>query len=182
MKKRINAADYVVDSSHKFLIDANVWLYIAGPQANQNNFNTRNYSRLLRDLLSSKVEIFYTDLIVSEYINRVLRIYYGVYKDSNNDQSISFKEYRNTKDYINSMTQVKIGLDLIASIAQPVELDGWNVYLKGISSYMLNNPSDYNDIIISEISKIRGLILISNDGDMAMYDCKTLSFHRGLIN
>ncbi|WP_367174101.1 PIN domain-containing protein [uncultured Deinococcus sp.] len=172
-----NARTFAFKSSQHFLFDTNVWIYNVGPTSTHHNVGL--YSRLLSNILQSSAQIYHNDLIISEFINRVLRIYHKAYCDIHGN--IDYKSYRGTADFKQAMTAVKVSLDSISSISKPLVSSTYSSSLKGIANYMENYPSDYNDIIISQQARAEQCILVTDDGDMSDYYCDILTYNGRML-
>ena len=76
---------YKVTSSDCFFFDNNIWMFLFAPIADYNISKQRAYSKFLREIQSAGATIFISSLILSEYINRCLRISYGQWKERNHN-------------------------------------------------------------------------------------------------
>lgn len=70
---------YVFTSSDKLLLDANILLFIYGPQSSVNP-NVDVYSEALKKILNSHCQVYVDVLVISEFINRYARIKHGLIK------------------------------------------------------------------------------------------------------
>jgi len=68
--------EYTFAAADKLLFDANIWLYIYGPQGNPADQRTRVYSAALAKILAARSRIVLDVLILSEFINRYARLRY----------------------------------------------------------------------------------------------------------
>lgn len=95
----IKANQHNPNRSFGYLFDTNVWLYIYGPVAGSNAKKQRIYSNLLNSIIERRAVIFITSLVLSEYINRVLRIGFQQWKDNGNYSADYKRDYRSTNNY-----------------------------------------------------------------------------------
>lgn len=168
----IEISKHRVLSDDCYIFDTNVWLYIFGPMAGSNKRKQTMYSNLLKEINDRGAMIFITSLILSEYINRSLRICFEQWKDVNGYPNTDFKHgYRATDDYVEALNGVK---DEVLSILQfstrrPDEFNALNL---DVVLSRLNKECDYNDSYILS-NCIRGnLKLVSDDSDMQVYSDK----------
>ena len=85
--------NYKVKSSDCFFFDNNIWMFLFAPIADYNIRKQRAYSRFLREIQSAGATIFISSLILSEYINRCLRISYGQWKDRNQSANTDYNAH-----------------------------------------------------------------------------------------
>ena len=69
---------YTFAADDKLLLDANIWLYIYGPQGDPADHRTRVYSAALANILAVKSHIYLDVLILSEFINRYAHLRYDI--------------------------------------------------------------------------------------------------------
>src|SRR3990170_1835794 len=69
---------YTFAATDKLLFDANIWLYVFGPQGNPADHRTKIYSSALARILAVKSRIYLDVLILSEFLNRYARLRYDI--------------------------------------------------------------------------------------------------------
>ncbi len=154
------------------MFDTNVWILLFGPVAGAELKKQKQYSSLLREISSRGASIYITSLIVSEYINTVLRLGFKQWKREDKIGRINadFKQdYRNTEHYKSTLEEAVAQINVILSctIRRPDDFHRIN-----INSMLdkLNCNCDYNDAYIVKCCEQDHLTLVSNDHDFAAVD------------
>ena len=159
-------ADCVVRPGSTYMFDTNVWLYIFGPVAGAGTYRQRMYSRLLSDIMSRKAGLFITSLVVSEYINRVLRIGFDNWKETTGNPRADFKrDYRNTEDYSEVLSDAKLQIREILNLCNRYP-DNFNAIDIESVLNMMGQSADYNDAYLVHCCKNRNIKLVSSDRDL----------------
>ena len=145
-------------------VDTNIWMYLFGNIGKTNNRLVKKYSYLFNNLRKSKA-IFHTDVsVISEFVNRYLRIAYYIYCRNNGDCDFK-KDYRKTSDYKNAWDSVcHIVNHQILSIAKPIDAHYDSLEMKTILKKG-NFDRDFNDNHIVFLCKKKKLVLFTHDGD-----------------
>lgn len=162
MANAVSLSNYTFTGSEKFLVDANVWLYLYGPL---NNKNDHGYSKIIPKVYDKTIKLFINDLIISEFVNKTCRLSYHKYLKKNqlNSNSCDFKKvYRNTQDFkdIYKLTIATIEEDVLTkSTYVPVVKDD---LFNGISNL---SADDFNDELIVQTALSQGLSIMTHDRD-----------------
>lgn len=165
--KTIDLKKFNTSPSDKFLFDTNIWIYLYAPIAGANAALQAKYARLLKEIISRNATIFITSTIVSEYINRSLRIAFGNWKKANNLASADFKrDYRCTGEYKSDLNAVKIEIkEILANKCVSQKPDNFhNINIDDLFGRM-DDGCDYNDAYIIKTCEQDNTILVSNDKD-----------------
>lgn len=174
MANAVSLSNYTFTGSEKFLVDANVWLYLYGPLNNQYD---HGYSKIIPKVFDNTIKLFINDLIISEFVNRTCRLAYNKYLQKNqlNSQSCDFKKvYRNTQDFkdIYKLTIETIEQDVLTiSTYVPVVKDD---LFNGISNL---SADDFNDELIVQTALSQGLSIITHDRDFHSHPADVSIFH-----
>lgn len=174
MANAVSLSNYTFTGSEKFLVDANVWLYLYGPM---NNKNDHGYSIIIPKVFDKTIKLFINDLIISEFINKTCRIAYNKYlrKNKLNSRSCDFKkDYRNTQDFkdIYKITIDTVEQDVLAiSTYVPVAKDDLFNGIGNLSS------EDFNDELIVQSALSQGLSIITHDRDFHSHPANVSIFH-----
>ena len=167
----------------KIFFDANIWIYIFCELANSNIFFVRKYSKAFSSLLKSKNTIF-TDLtIMSEFVNRYLRIAFTNYKNANNLSQFDYKrDYRKTDDFKEAWKTVCSIVNMkILSKSEIINFE----YDKNSLKELLNideTKTDFNDNHIVKICKTNDMYLLTNDSDFKNTNIKIISENKKCWN
>lgn len=166
--KTIKIQDHVVGPSDKYFFDTNIWLYINGPVVNTNIAKQKKYSALLSEICSRGAGLYITSMVVSEYINRVVRIGFQVWKteDRLNRINADFKNsYRNTEHYSDILADAVLQVDEILKVARRRPDDFHRIDIHSIL-HSLDQSHDYNDAYIVACCEQDNLVLVSDDRDL----------------
>ncbi|HNW81501.1 MAG TPA: DUF5615 family PIN-like protein [bacterium] len=173
MKKFYNPSDIKALSGREFLFDANALIYVFWPSASL--LKEREYSSIFNNLLKQKNKMHVDFLVISEVINRVLRIEYEKYLNANNitKDNLNFKTFRNNADGQQALNEiyntVKSQIFSVFSVAE-------KAFTKDEITKFLNNDSlDFNDKGIYAICRENNFILVTNDRDFLNTETEILS-------
>jgi predicted nucleic acid-binding protein len=154
---------YKISKQEKVFIDTNILIYLFSPDfVSSNEKYIEQYSKILEMLLENKAQIYISSIVVSEFINRILRIDYEKNKEIYPDFK---KDYRKSEEYKNTLKLVLKQLRKIFKISHKIEdnfieFDVLDWYKKDS-----NQDLDFNDLHIAFIVEKNGLKLLSNDSD-----------------
>ncbi len=160
---KIDVRTYSVKPDDVFLFDNNIWMYLFASIANAKANKQRIYTDFLRRVISANATIAISSLIVSEYVNRCLRMNFGIWKDEQGDNTLDYKkDYRPTAECRNASEVVSIEIGEILSLSKRYS-DDFNI----IDITSLINPSeDFNDAYLIELCKRNNFIMVSDDRDI----------------
>lgn len=161
----IKVSQHNPNQSFGYLFDTNVWLYIYGPVAGSNAKKQRIYSNLLNSILERKAVIFITSLVLSEYINRVLRIGFQQWKDNGNYSADYKRDYRSTDDYKDNLADAIAQVEDILKITQRRPDDFNAMDINAILAAM-SQSSDYNDSYLVKCCENANIKFVSDDRDI----------------
>ena len=88
---------YAFSNSDRLLLDANVWMFVHGPNRPGDN-RVAVYSGALAKILAANSTIHTDVLIISEFINRYARLRHGILQ-STAGAPADFKQFRNSADF-----------------------------------------------------------------------------------
>ena len=154
--------------------DANILLYIFWPTGLQSW--EKDYSFIFGSLLKQKNEMVVDFIVISEVVNRAIRIEHVKYLQINNisKDTLPFKKYRDSQNG-------REALNDIYQIIKKKVLGTFSVQGKSFSKSDIENfldPADtldFSDKAIVAICKEKKCILLTNDKDFAGTDIDILS-------
>ena len=153
-------------SNQNFLFDSNIWIFLFAPLANVHKEKQNKYSRLIRNIQSNRGTIYITSLIISEYVNRVLRLEFALWKANCNIRNPEFKkDYRPTSAYDEALKNVKSQVQDILKLTVKYPDNFQNCPVDSLLNQM-NKDCDYNDLYIVHSCDVTNSILVSDDKDM----------------
>jgi len=162
---------YPFNEKDRLLIDANVWLYAYGPDSyKKENRCACIYAQELNRIKLSKSQIFINEIILSEFINTFAREKWKDYNDEN--EYMEFKEYRDSSHFEPIAEDIYYGVDDILSIAKYGNYVATGFTVEKARRFIdiyKSGKTDFNDLILKDICKVNGLILVTNDKDFK--DC-----------
>jgi len=150
--------DYEHLSGKDVFVDANVLIYLFWPTG-QHSFES-NYARVFRNLLRQGNNLYVDFLVISEVVNRVLRI---EHLKLNSNQK--FKDFRNSQD----------GKDVISDIYLIVQNDI-------LSSFLIVDQLDFVDKATVAICTENNLVLLTNDRDFKNSGLDILTGNPHILN
>lgn len=149
-----------------YFFDTNVWVFIFAPIAGTDKRKQSCYSKLLKEICSLDATIFVSSLVLSEYVNAVLRIGFKQWKNSNGIQNADFKfDYRVTNDYLTTLKDAVCQVEEILKICKKRPDDFHIIDLKSVLDQM-NQNADYNDSYYVKDCEKMHMIFVSDDTDI----------------
>lgn len=153
----------------KVFFDANVLIYVFWPSG---NFNWENqYSSAFGNLLRQGNILAVDFMVLSEVINRAIKIEYEKFKINNNN--ISYKKYRDSTDGIKAMEDIYVVVK--ESILPRFTIIGKSFNKSEIESFLHIDSLDFNDKAIVPLCQENNCILLTNDKDFANSDIDIIS-------
>ena len=170
MTKIQHIKDFIVSPVDSYFFDANVWIYIYGVSSGYEKKKQEKYSQLYRDILDRKASLFITALVLSELVNRILRIDFEGWKKSQNRINASFKkDFRNSETYKDSLNNIKEILKEIYHHSERRPDDFNSIDFECIINN-ISNKQDFNDLYLAKICEKNKLILVTEDKDFCSYN------------
>lgn len=163
MAIQIDAKSYNFSEKDEIFIDTNVWLYIFYPGAEGDH----GYNDIFQKIIDSGANLYITEQVLSEYVNRVVRGEYHRYIESQKEQGnrgfIDYKRsFRPTAEY---STAYNLALDSvnedILSIAKLVSISHEDVCNWCTEYEML----DFNDNVYFHLSLKNNFFILTHDKD-----------------
>lgn len=153
---------YNIESNEKFFIDANIWLYMYCPIGDYNTKVVEKYSSFFDKIISSGNEIYICSSLISEILNRYMRIEFQLAKEENGIEDYK-KDFRNNVNYKESIECIeKIIKEKI--IDKCIQINDQFENFDYDSKY-LNNGLDFNDALYCHLAVENGLKIVTHDRD-----------------
>ena len=158
---------YEVSANEEYFFDTNVWMFLFVPLSGSKSYKQKMYSRLLRDIQSRGAWIWINSLVVAEYINAVLRLYFKLWMSRNGLKNADFKrDYRPTPDYQYSLCDVKAQVKAILSICHR-KSDNFHSLSIGEIIDNMGNSCDFGDSMIADLClSNKSIRLVTDDTDI----------------
>ena len=178
-QKVYNCDSYNIKQGDKFFFDANIWIKLLSPKANEIARKIQNFFKRIND---KKCSIYICPELVSEIFNRLVRNK----MDSSVVASRGYKDFRKSKmcrewiqDFSDQFSQLLNNRNVVFI---NLEIDGSEM-LKYFQTKA--NLLDFKDFIYESLCKSNDLILVTNDYDFvnSVHSInKILSFDYRLYN
>lgn len=166
-------------ANREIFFDANVLLYIFWPSGSfswENNYSTA-YSRLLRQGNELVVDF----IVISEVINRAIRLEYEKHLLLNNisKNNLSFKNYRNSVEGQTALADIYLMID--TNILSKFTFIGKSFSKADIQSFLIVDTLDFSDKAILSICRENGFVLITNDVDFKTSNIDILTSNPSIL-
>lgn len=176
--KVIDIQAYNYKDQENFLIDTNIWLFVSAPPSASIRGETRQYSAVLKDLLKSKANIFISSTILSEYLNRYIRIEFNAH---HKNKHANFKLFRKSADFIAVGAKAASEAKAIAKICVTKDDNFSNFAINDVLDAFEAGVSDFNDGVILHFCQTHDCKLITHDGDFAVGGVDVLTGNKRLL-
>lgn len=178
-KSRILISEDSLDQSlgcKGLLFDTNVWLRVQGYYTDSRDKRSRTYSWFYKKALERECPIFLPSPVLSEFVGVSLN---AKARESgwNREQGkihkcASFSEWMS--DISDDAYHVINDCSLLDDQFSRFEIDPLFVAASG-------GGIDFNDLLISEICKLHGLVLVTDDADMKDQEVDIVTANAGLL-
>lgn len=179
-----NAQDitgYRFSNTDKLFFDANIWLYVYGPQGSPIDFRSRTYSNALANALRANSQILVDVLVVSEFVNRFARIEYEIqYPDKT--KRPAFIQYRNSADFKPVAQAIVEAMRKILKFAARTESGFAIVDINALLTEFETGGHDFNDQILVRLCASQNLKLVTDDFDFKGKGVNILTANRRILN
>lgn len=160
--KAYDLSSYSFNSGEQVLVDTNIWLYLFPAPGNPPQRFASQYSTAFSNLVSAQAQPVLDPMVLSEYLNRYLRIEWeGNYKL----QYSKFKDFRNSRDFLSVLSSSVLFARRIVNFCEIHSLPANELNLNQALAGFSTGQIDFNDTILVDICKKRSLKLMTNDGD-----------------
>ncbi len=176
--KAHDVAKYAFSKGEPILIDANVWLYLQPPSVQPPPKFAWQYSNAFKQLLSAGATPVIESLVLSEYLNRYLRLEYDFTWRTTYPK---FKDFRKSGDFAPVAQAVVADARRILKIASPRDTQVCTTDLAGILAETEAGTLDFNDGVLVENCRVNGWKLLTNDGDMTVGGIEVLTSYKPLL-
>lgn len=169
-------ATYNFRPEDQLLLDTNVWMLVYGPQK-PGAARVATYSQALANILAANSRIYIDVLIVSEFINTYARLKWNVLGKPQRD----FKRFRKTANFKPIAEEIAANLKQVLRHCSRIESDFAGFDINGLIDEYAAGHADFNDQILAELCKRRGLTLVTDDGDFRGQGIPVVTANRRLL-
>ncbi len=175
-----NIKSYVFKPTDELLLDANIWLSVYAPRR-PGDWRTAVYSRALSDILLAQSRIYIDVLIVSEFINTYARIkFYIQFPDPSSRPH--FKRFRQSADFKPIARTIAADVRRILQHCNRVE-SGFDILnIVDLVDEYGKGGSDFNDQVLAELCKSKGLTLVTDDSDFVNTGLTIVTANKRLLS
>lgn len=170
---------YSFSTSDAVLFDANVWLYIYGPQVSRYPQLRLIYTSALRKIRGAKIPIFMDVLVLSEFINAYARFVYNDLPPGIKPKD--FKTFRCSVEFNPIAAQIAKEARRILKKCERTESGFESADLGGILNSYAGGNFDFNDQILSELCKAKNFKFVTHDADFKGENLTIITANRKLI-
>jgi predicted nucleic acid-binding protein len=167
---------YAFPSSEKYFVDSSVWLAIYGPTVPKDRRATI-YSDAWKRLRTNNAAVFIDVLVMSELVNRWSRLEWGQLPEGRPD----FKTFRTSPQFVPIAQHAANELRRILKNVKRTGTPFANTDIEVLLTQFASGAHDINDQLIAEKCRLDGLVLVSDDGDMAKYDLQLVTGNRKVL-
>lgn len=169
---------YQFTESDVFLFDANIWIYLYVPQE-ANRWEAVAYSKALAEISKVKGAIFIDVLVLSEFINRYARLEHG--RVQNQGALRRFKRYRESSAFMPVAKAIADASRRILKHCHRTESCFESVDINTLLADYETMPPDFNDQMLTEICRTKGLKLVTHDSDFKNAGLTVLTANKKLL-
>ena len=153
---------YQFKSSERLLLDANIWLFVYGPQK-PNDPRVAAYSAALKNMLAAQSHIHIDVLIVSEFVNTYARLRWHLLPKSAKPKI--FKQFRRSADFKPVAQDIAADVRHVLRHCVRVESGFESLAIDTLISEYAARGSDFNDQVLTALCKKEGFKMVTDDGD-----------------
>lgn len=160
--KAYDLSSYSFSAGEQIFVDANIWLYLFPAPLNPKQQFAKQYSKAFAQLISAQAQPVLDPMVLSEYLNRYIRIEWnGKYKC----QYPQFKDFRNSSDSSDVVSAASLFAKEIVKYCKVHSIPANELDLNQALADFSTGKVDFNDTLVVDICKKKGLKLMTNDGD-----------------
>jgi predicted nucleic acid-binding protein len=150
---------YDFKSSDALLLDANIWLFVYGPQKPRDS-RVAVYSKALERILVARSRVYIDALIVSEFINAYARLEWRLLAPA-----IEFKKFRKSKEFKPVAEAIAADVKRVLRHCTRVENGFESLAVDALLDEYAAGDSDFNDQILTTLCNKKSLTMVTDDGD-----------------
>lgn len=177
MPERLKIHETSKIAGRTIFFDANVFLYVFWPTGNTRN--EADYSHLYKKCLQQKIPIAMYFTVLSEVINRAIRIEHSKYLNENglSAQAVPFKKFRDSQDGIQAQNDI---YEIVKMSLRTILVCGKEFSKEDVLSFMTVDSLDFNDKGIVSLCSQKGYVLATNDHDFSGQNIAIISANQNI--
>lgn len=160
----------------ELFLDANIWVFVFGPQR-PGNVRVAAYSSAFSQMLSQNCRIYIDVLVLSEFINTYARLRWRTGGGLKSD----FKQFRQSQDFKPLARDIAEDTQRLMKHCIQID-DGFeSLDISSLIAEYAAGDSDFNDQVIASLCERRRFKLVTDDGDFAGQGISVLTANRRLL-
>lgn len=167
------------DTDH-LLFDTNIWLFLYGSQYGPGDSRVRVYSTALKSVLAAQGRILIDALVLSEFMNRMARFAYNTLSAKTRPRD--FKAYRKSPAFKPVAKGIADASRRILGHATRMDSGFPSLHIEAVLSDYEVGKADFNDQMLAELCKSKGLTLVTDDGDFKGLGLTILTENKRLLS
>jgi predicted nucleic acid-binding protein len=175
-RKAFALTSYNFKPEDELLLDANIWLFVYGPQK-PGNPRVAIYSKAFSNILTAQSRIYIDVLIVSEFINTYAKLRWHVIGKPNQN----FKKFRKSNDFNPIAQDIAADVKRVMKHCSQVESGFEALDINGVIAEYAAGDSDFNDQVIATLCQKKGLKLVTDDGDFRGLEIPVVTANKRLL-
>ena len=181
----VAVSSYWFKPEDRLLLDTNVWFSIYGVNMpKQNDRKMTVYSEAFKKMIDAGCRIYIDVLIASEFINRYSRVKWELWKseDLTANTQTSFKKFRNSNYFLPIAKEIADLMKKVLGHCKRIESGFEVLEINTLIDKYGQSGFDFNDQIIVEICKRKGLKLVTDDRDFKSGEILVLTDNQKLLH
>ena len=174
--KAKSVKNYNFTAGDKLFLDANIWLYLHGPQQPRAASYVKTYSDAYKRMLSAQSQIYIDVLIVSEFVNRYARLQHKFAASGQN-----FKAFRNSPAFKKHAQDIADDVKRVLRHCSRIESGFATLKIIDLLDDFAAGGSDFNDQVIAALCRRMGLTLVTHDSDFNAPGISVLTANQSLL-
>jgi predicted nucleic acid-binding protein len=167
---------YVFKASDELLLDANVWLFLYGPQR-PGDHRVAIYSQAFAKILAAQSRVYIDVLVVSEFINTYARLKYNILATLSTD----FKQFRQSSAFKPVARDIAADVKRILHHCTRLASGFETLAIEPLLTKYAAGDSDFNDQVLMDLCLRRGLKLVTDDGDFKQRGIPVITANKRLL-
>lgn len=172
-------AGYQFSAADNLLFDANVWLFLYGPQYRPSDQRAGLYSAAYKHILEVQCRIFVDALILSEFVNVLARKAFHSLPPQQKPQD--YKAFRRSPAFKPVARSIADACRRILNTSTRIESGFSSIDVGALLDWYESGKADFNDQILTQLCKLQGLTLVTDDGDFRGSGLKIVTANRRLL-
>lgn len=169
INQAVHVKNYSFGPQDKLFFDANVWIFLYGPQKQDNFPGNRMsaYSSAFNRALRAHSHIYIDVLIVSEFINTYARRKWRIFNQTARPgrEREFFKDFRDSSDFKPVAKEIAHKIRRILKYCHKIESGFETLKIDSLIRRYENGGTDFNDQVFTQLCETRGFKLVTDDAD-----------------